>query len=45
MAPFDEEELAYISRLDAAADVEFLQKELPWLPEGSLRTLQVHPNP
>ena len=39
--PFDDEELEYISRLNAAADVEFLQQELPWLPPGSLRTLQV----
>lgn len=41
MIPFDEEELAYILRLDAAKDVEFLRRVLPWLPEGSLRTLQV----
>lgn len=39
--PFDEEELRYISGLDADSDVQFLRQELPWLPEGSLRTLQV----
>ena len=39
--PFDDEELEYISRLDAAADADFLRQELPWLPLGSLRTLQV----
>ena len=39
--PFDEEELAYIASLDAAADAAFLEQELPWLSEGSLRTLQV----
>ena len=41
LIPFDEEELEYISQLDPAADVAFLRKELPWLPEGSLRTLEV----
>jgi hypothetical protein len=39
--PFDEEELAYIASLDAEADAAFLEQELPWLSEGSLRTLQV----
>ena len=39
--PFNEEELNYIAGLNAEADVEFLRQELPWLPEGSLRTLQV----
>ena len=39
--PFDDEELQYIAGLDAYSDVQFLRQELPWLPEGSLRTLQV----
>ena len=43
--PFDEEELQYIAGLDADSDVQFLRQELPWLPEGSLRTLQVRPPP
>ena len=42
--PFDETELQYIAELDANADSLFLQQELPWIPEGSLRILQViHP--
>ena len=39
--PFTEEELAYIARLDAAADVALLQQQLPSLRVESLRTLQV----
>lgn len=39
--PFSEEELAYIARLDAAADKELLRRELPCLREESLRTLEV----
>ena len=41
MIPFDEEELAYIARLDADADAALLQREFPWLRQGCLRTLQV----
>ncbi|CAL8468513.1 g8053 [Coccomyxa elongata] len=41
MMPFSEEELDYISRLDAAADKELLRRELPSLREESLRTLEV----
>lgn len=39
--PFTQEELAYIERLDAAADVALLQQQLPSLRVESLRTLQV----
>ena len=38
--PFDQAELEYIASLDPNADVLFLQQELPWIPEGSLRILQ-----
>ena len=41
MMPFTQEELAYIQRLDAAADVALLQQQLPSLRVESLRTLQV----
>ncbi len=41
MIPFDEEELEYIERLDPAADIELLRRNLPMLPMGCLRTLEV----
>ena len=41
MIPFSEDELEYIARLDAAADMDLLRRELPSLREESLRTLQV----
>ena len=41
MMPFTEEELAYIDRLDAQADVDLLRQQLPCLRVESLRTLQV----
>jgi len=41
MIPFDDEELAYIARLDAGADAAHLRAELPGLREASLRTLAV----
>ncbi|KAF8072520.1 PI4KG7 [Scenedesmus sp. PABB004] len=39
--PFDAEELAYIARLDARADVALLQRELPNLRPECLRVLEV----
>ena len=39
--PFSEEELAYIERLDPAADCELLRRELPALRPECGRTLQV----
>eukprot|EP00879_Flechtneria_rotunda_P003896 GHRR01004136.1.p1 GENE.GHRR01004136.1~~GHRR01004136.1.p1 ORF type:complete len:856 (+),score=330.29 GHRR01004136.1:2389-4956(+) len=39
--PFDEEELAYISRFDVAADIALLQQELPNLRPECLRVLEV----
>ena len=39
--PFSEDELSYITALDAQKDVELLQRELPSLRVESLRTLQV----
>ena len=39
--PFDAHELDYIESLDPDADVAFLKRELPWIPDGSLRILQV----
>lgn len=41
MIPFDEEELDYISKLDPAKDIQLLQDNLPNLPEGCHRTLEV----
>ncbi len=41
MIPFSEDELEYIARLDAEADMDLLRRELPSLREESLRTLQV----
>lgn len=41
MMPFSPEELDYIAKLDADADVELLQQQLPCLRVESLRTLQV----
>ena len=41
MIPFSEDELEYIARLDARADMDLLRRELPSLREESLRTLQV----
>jgi len=41
MIPFDDEELAYIARLDADADAAHLRAELPGIREASLRTLAV----
>ena len=41
MIPFDEEELAYIAKLDPEADCELLRRELPWLRDECLRTLTV----
>ena len=41
MIPFSEDELDYIARLDAEADMDLLRRELPSLREESLRTLQV----
>ena len=41
MIPFDDEELAYISALDPAADVELLRRELPNLRASCLRTMEV----
>jgi hypothetical protein len=41
MIPFDEAELGYIARLDAAADVDMLRTELPSLHEGCLRMLEL----
>ena len=39
--PFSKEELAYIERLDPAADCELLRRELPALRPECGRTLQV----
>jgi hypothetical protein len=39
--PFSEVELAYISKLDAAADIALLQRELPNLRPECLRVLEV----
>ena len=41
MIPFDEDELAYIARLDPEADCELLRQELPWLRDECLRTLTI----
>ncbi|GAB4817134.1 hypothetical protein N2152v2_004180 [Parachlorella kessleri] len=41
MMPFGREELEYIARLDAKADVALLRRELPSLREESLRCLEV----
>jgi hypothetical protein len=41
MMPFSKEELAYIERLDPAADCELLRRELPALRPECGRTLQV----
>eukprot|EP00884_Botryococcus_braunii_P017565 jgi/Botrbrau1/4492/Bobra.0220s0026.1 len=41
MIPFDEEELAYIRRLDAAADIQMLREELPVLRDECLCVLEV----
>lgn len=41
MLPFDKEELEYISKLDAKADVELLRKELPDIHESSFRILEL----
>lgn len=39
--PFDDDELAYIARLDVAADIALLQRELPNLRPECLRVLEV----
>ena len=41
MIPFSVDELEYIARLDAEADMDLLRRELPSLREEALRTLQV----
>jgi hypothetical protein len=41
MMPFSKEELAYIAKLDPAADCELLRRELPALRPECGRTLQV----
>ena len=41
MIPFSEEELAYIARLDVAADIALLRAELPSLHQGCLRVLEI----
>ncbi|KAK9844154.1 hypothetical protein WJX81_006193 [Elliptochloris bilobata] len=41
MIPFSDEELAYIARLDVAADIALLRAELPSLHQGCLRVLEV----
>jgi hypothetical protein len=41
MIPFSDDELNYIARLDAEADMDLLRRELPSLREECLRTLQV----
>lgn len=41
MMPFSDEELEYILRLDPAKDVQLLRDNLPNLPTGCHRTLQV----